>query len=39
MHTVAVGLYQNSGSFNSVSQEKIGPLYADIDIYPDAQKQ
>ena len=38
MHTVAVGLYQNSGSFNSVSQEKIGPLYADIDIYPDIQK-
>ena len=38
MHTVAVGLYQNSGSFNSVSQEKIGPLYADIDIYPDAQR-
>ena len=38
MHTVAVGLYENTGSFNSISQEKIGPLYADIDIYPDYQK-
>lgn len=38
MKTVALGLYTKVESFNIKNQEKVGPLYADIDIYPENQK-
>ena len=38
MKTVALGLYQACGMFNSKEQHKVGPLYADIDIYAENQK-
>lgn len=36
--TVAVGLFQVCETFNTKSQQKVGPLYADWDIYNEAQK-
>ena len=36
--TTATGLYQVTASFNTKEQHKVGPLYADIDIYPEDQK-
>ena len=38
MKTVALGLYTKVESLNIKNQEKVGPLYADIDIYPENQK-
>ena len=38
MKTTATGLYQVAASFNTKEQHKVGPLYADIDIYPENQK-
>lgn len=38
MKTNAIGLYQTCASLNSVEQHRVGPLYADIDIFPDCQK-
>lgn len=38
MKTAAIGLYQVAGSGNYHVQEKVGPLFADIDIYPEDQK-
>ena len=38
MKTVAMGLYSSCATFNSKEQHKVGPLYADIDIYPEYQK-
>lgn len=36
--TVAVGLFQVCETFNTKSQQKVGPLYADWDIYNEAQR-
>lgn len=36
--TVAMGLYQICETFNSKSQQRVGPLYADFDIYSDCQR-
>lgn len=38
MKTTATGLYQVAASFNTKEQHKVGPLYADADIYPENQK-
>lgn len=38
MKTVALGLYTKVESLYIKNQEKVGPLYADIDIYPENQK-
>lgn len=38
MKTSATGLYQDSAMFNSKEQKKVGPLFVDIDIYPENQK-
>lgn len=38
MKTAAIGLYQTCESFNTKEQHKVGPLFADIDIYPEYQK-
>lgn len=38
MKTVALGLYTKVESLNIKNQEQVGPLYADIDIYPENQK-
>lgn len=38
MHNVAVGMYTESGWLNNESQETVGPLYADWDIYPESQR-
>lgn len=38
LKTVAVGLYQICESFNTKAQRTVGPLYADWDIYTEAQK-
>ena len=38
MRTVAVGLYQAPGVFESGKTKSVGPLYLDIDIYPEKQK-
>lgn len=38
MKTNATGLYQVSATLNRVEQHKVGPLFADIDIYPENQK-
>lgn len=38
MKTVALGLYTKVESMNIKNQEQVGPLYADIDIYPENQK-
>ena len=36
--TTATGLYQVCATFNTKEQHTVGPLYADIDIYPEEQK-
>lgn len=36
--TVAIGLFQICETFNMKSQQRVGPLYADWDIYSEAQK-
>ena len=36
--TVAVGLFQICETFNMKSQQKVGPIYADWDIFTEAQK-
>ena len=36
--TVAMGLYQICETFNVKSQQRVGPLYADFDIYGDCQR-
>lgn len=36
--TVAIGLFQVCETFNTKSQQKVGPLYADWDIYTEKQK-
>ena len=38
MKTNAIGLYNVCASGNSVEQHRVGPLYADIDIFPECQK-
>lgn len=38
MKTVALGLYEIAEGLNVKSQKRVGPLYADIDIYPEYQK-
>jgi hypothetical protein len=38
MKTAALGLYQVAEALNIKRQEKVGPLFADIDIYPENQK-
>lgn len=36
--TAALGLYQVAETFNIKSQKRIGPIYADADIFPEFQK-
>lgn len=38
IRTVALGLYQVAETFNVKSQQRVGPIYADADIYPENQK-
>lgn len=38
MHNVAMGMYTVCESLNIESQETVGPLFADRDIYPDSQR-
>ena len=38
MKTTATGLYQVAATANNKEQHKVGPLYADFDIYPENQK-
>lgn len=38
MKTTATGLYQVCATFNTKEQHTVGPIYADIDIYPENQK-
>ena len=38
MKTTATGLYQVAATGNNKEQHKVGPLYADFDIYPENQK-
>lgn len=38
VRTVAVGLFQICETFNIRSQQRVGPIYADWDIYNEAQK-
>lgn len=38
MKTAAIGLYKETESLNIQSQQRVGPLFADIDIYPENQK-
>ena len=38
MKTAAVGLYEVAESGNIKSQKKVGPIYADVDIYPENQR-
>ena len=38
MKTAALGLYQIAENFNIKSQKRIGPIYADADIFPEFQK-
>ena len=38
MHNVAIGMFTRCGEFNNESQETVGPLYADWDIYPESQR-
>lgn len=36
--TAALGLYQIAETFNIKSQQRVGPIYADADIFPEFQK-
>lgn len=36
--TAALGLYQVAESFNIKSQQRVGPIFADADIFPEFQK-
>ena len=38
MKTVAIGMYQESMALSMMKQSKVGPLFADFDIYPEAQR-
>ena len=38
MNTAAVGLYRETETFNIQNQKRVGPLFADMDIYPENQK-
>lgn len=38
MKTTATGLYEAASSIGSNNQKKVGPLFVDIDIYPENQK-
>jgi len=38
MHNVAIGMFNRCTIFNIETQQTVGPLYADWDIYPESQR-